>query len=104
MERNAQRSYALALLALWASQEGADGDRPPLGWAFRHMTRQSIYHLPAHRLLPALLEHSPSPEVLTQQFMTALAWCGNPAVVALGEFFSPLYVPVILMLNIKSTL
>ncbi len=75
------KSYALALLTLM--EEVANEDNQPLGMAL-HLEARSL-KLAAHRLLQTLIEYSPSPEVMVQQFMTALAQCGNPAVVALGD-------------------
>lgn len=92
MEQNTLKSYALALLTLWDSQEGASGDRPPLGWALNRETKRSRYNLAAHRLLLALLEHSPSPEAgVAHHFMTALAQCENSVVIDLGNV---LYYPI----------
>ena len=87
---NTLQSYALALLTLWRNQEGADWQNPPLGWAFRWHTKRSIYTLAAHRLLQALVEHSPSPEVVAQQFMTELGQCGNDNVIVHGDALSTL--------------
>ncbi len=90
MEQNTLRSYALALLMMLGNQQGANGNSPPLGWALNRETQRSRFNLAAHRLLSALLEHSPSPETVAQQFMTALAQCENPAVINLGNGFSTL--------------
>lgn len=82
---NALQSYALALLKLMGNQEGAGGDNPPLGWALHLETRSSVYKLAAHKLLQTLIEHSPSPEAVTQQFMTELAQCENSVVIDLVD-------------------
>jgi hypothetical protein len=87
------RSYALALLALWGSQPGADGENPLLGWALRWNTSSSTYTVVAHRLLSALIEYPPSPEAdqaVAQLFLTELAQCNNPIVVNLGDAVSTL--------------
>ena len=89
-DQNTLQSYALALLTLWRNQEGADGPNPPLGWAFRLETQTSIYNLAAHRLLPALIEHSPSPEVVARQFMTELGRCDYDDVITHGDALSTL--------------
>jgi len=81
------QSYALALLKLMGNQEGAE-DNPPLGWALHLETQSSVFNLAAHRLMQTLIEHSPSPEAVAQQFMTGLAQCENSAVVDLGDALS----------------
>ena len=81
--KNTTQSYALALLTLMGNQEcDKDDDNPPLGWAL-HLS--SVFNLAAHRLLRALIEQSPSPETVAQQFLMELEKCENPAVVDLGE-------------------
>ena len=88
MESTPKSSYALALLTLM--EEGTNDDNQPLGTAL-HLREAplpdftSTTKLAPHRLLRALIEHSPSPEVVAQQFMTVLAQCENLAVVALGD-------------------
>jgi hypothetical protein len=93
--QNTLRSYAQALLTLMGNQDGADKENPPLGWAMRlvTLTQKTDYSQPAHRLLQALLEHSPSPETVAEQFMTELAKCEIPAVVELGDAASTLCDP-----------
>jgi len=80
MQSTLQRPYALALLTLIRDQDGADVT-PPLGIALRYETATSKYNLPAHRLLQALIEHSPSPETVACQFMAALERCEKTIVV-----------------------
>jgi hypothetical protein len=88
--QNTLRSYAQALLTLLGNQEGAEKENPPLGWAMRLVTKTKTYSQPAHRLLQALLEHSPSPETVAEQFMTELADSETSAVVELGDAASTL--------------
>ena len=90
--QNTLRSYALALLTLMGDQEGANEDNPPLGMALHWKTQSSVFNLAAHRLLRALIEYSPSPEAVAQQFMTKLAECENSAVIDLGDAPSSLLV------------
>ncbi|KAF8497136.1 hypothetical protein F5888DRAFT_1889776 [Russula emetica] len=84
------QSYALSLLTLMGNQEGTNEDNPPLGWALHLETQSSVFNLAAHRLLRTLIEHSPSPEAVAQQFMTELARCENSAVIDLGDALSTL--------------
>jgi hypothetical protein len=72
------------------NQKGADIENPPLGWALHLETQSSVFNLAAHRLLQTLIEHSPSPEAVVEQFMTELAQCENSAVVDLGDDLSTL--------------
>jgi hypothetical protein len=94
MENNRNlRSYAIALLTLMRNQ-ASPPDQPhaqPLGMALRVDTQTSIYNVPAHALLQALIEHSPSQETVGQQFMAELAKCENRAVVDSGDTLSTLY-------------
>lgn len=86
---NTTQSYALALLKLMGNQEGANEDNPPLGsWALHLETQSSVFNLATQRLLQTLIEHSPSPEAVAQQFMTELAQCENSAVIDLGDALS----------------
>jgi hypothetical protein len=78
------KSYALALLTL-VEEVANEDDQPLLGMALDLNQEARSHKLAAHRLLQTLIEHSPYPEVVAQQFMTALAQCGNSAVVALGD-------------------
>jgi hypothetical protein len=59
----------------------------------RLVTQSSIYRQSAHRLLQALLEHSPSPETVAEQFLTELSKCEILAVVELGDAVSTLSDP-----------
>ncbi|KAI6117319.1 hypothetical protein EDD17DRAFT_1881031 [Pisolithus thermaeus] len=43
-----------------------------------------MFNLPAHRLLKALLTHSPSPKTIAKEFLRELGKCGNPLVETLG--------------------
>jgi hypothetical protein len=87
--QNTPRSYALALLTLVASQPDAR-DNPLFGFAIRQVKRASLYCQTAHEFLQALIEYSPSPETVTEQFLLELAGCGNTAVETLGDAFSTL--------------
>jgi len=81
------RSYFLALLTLMGNQN-TDKENPPLGWALHWETQSTIYSLPAHRLLRALIQHSPSPkagQAVAQQFMTVLKMCKNSNIINLVE-------------------
>ncbi|KAH9970169.1 hypothetical protein BJV74DRAFT_263479 [Russula compacta] len=85
--QNTLRSYALALLTLVGNQydqdvqEGANKDDvAPFGMAMRLDTQRSKYHQTSHTLLQALIEHSPSPESVSHQFLTELIKCENSAV------------------------
>jgi len=95
---NTTQSYALALLTLMGNQEGANEDNPPLGMALHLETQSSVVNLAAHRLLRALIEYSPSPETIAQQFLTELEKCENPAVADLSDsdavstLYDPFYV------------
>ncbi|KAI0004878.1 hypothetical protein BJV74DRAFT_948059 [Russula compacta] len=79
------QSYTLALLTLMSSPDRTPGqsdvDDQPLGMALRAETQSSRYHAPAHILLQAVIQHSPSQEAVAQQFMIELAKCRNNAVV-----------------------
>jgi len=88
--QNTLRSYAIALLTLMGNQEGANEDNPPLGMALHCETQLSMFNLAAHRLLRTLIEHSPSPEAVAQQFVTELAECEKSAVIDLGDALSTL--------------
>jgi hypothetical protein len=67
-------------------QEGAI-DRPPLGIARRVGSVTSTFDIPAHKLLQAIIEHSPSPETIICEFLVELAKCGVSAVKDSGEPF-----------------
>jgi hypothetical protein len=80
--------YALTLLWLMENHwqdHGAKEKDVPFGWVVRHETKQSKYHQAAHRLLIALIEHSPSPDAVAKQFLSELANCNNCAVKDLGD-------------------
>jgi hypothetical protein len=79
-------SYVLALLNLMGMQEGVI-DKPPLGTARRVGSATSTLDVPAHKLLQAIIEHSPSPETITREFLVELAKCGVSAVKDSGEPF-----------------
>ena len=85
---NTTQSYALALLKLMGNQEGANEDNPPLGWALHLETQSSVYSQTAHKLLQALIEHSPSPETVAQQVLTELGKCDNASVAGFGDALS----------------
>ena len=76
-------SYPLALLNLM--EEGfVSAGKPPLGIATRFGVESSMFKVPAHRLLQALLIHSPSPQTIAKEFLRELGKCGNPLVKTLG--------------------
>lgn len=70
-------TFALALLKLMAKQEGS-ATNPPLGVAKRAGVETSVFNLPAHRVLLALIEHAPAPETIAREFLTELGQCGTP--------------------------
>ena len=76
-------SYPLALLNLMDEGYVSTGE-PPLGTATRFGVESSMFNLPAHRLLQALLTHSPSPTTIAKEFLRELGKCGNPLVEKLG--------------------
>jgi hypothetical protein len=82
--QNTLRSYALALLTLMGNQPGADGKEAPFGIAMCMITKKTVYNQTAHRVLEALIEYSPSPESVAQQFLTELGRCENSDVEDLG--------------------
>jgi hypothetical protein len=67
------------------NQTGAENENPPLGWALRRFQRHTAYSLTAHKLLQAVIEHSPSPETVSKQVLTELLNCKNATVVGLGD-------------------
>jgi hypothetical protein len=79
-------SYVLALLNLMGRQEDVIVS-PPLGTAKRVGSETSTFNVPAHKLLQAIIEHSPSPEKVTHEFLCELARCGLSTVRDLGEPF-----------------
>lgn len=80
-------SYILALLKLMGRQEDTI-DKPPLGTARRVGSETSTFDVPAHKLLQAIIEHSPSPEKIAHEFLCELAKCGVSSVRDFGEPFS----------------
>ena len=74
-------SYALALLNSMGRQE----DLIPLGNARLVGSQTSTFDVPAHRILQALLEHSPSPQTIAQEFLAELAKCQVLAVNDSGD-------------------
>jgi hypothetical protein len=70
------------------NQKGADEENPPLGWAMRLIQQNTVYSQTAHKLLQALIEHSPSPETVAKQVLSDLGKCENPAVASLGDAVS----------------
>jgi hypothetical protein len=68
-------SYPLLLLTLM--KEDNESFPNPLGTAER--MPDSSFKVPAHRLLLALLEHSPSPDTIAREFLVELRNCGTPA-------------------------
>jgi hypothetical protein len=88
--QNTLQSYTLTLLTLVGSQPGADDD-PPFGFAFRLVKTTTIFHQTAHRILQALIQYSPSPETVADQFLTELAKCENTDIVTLSDAFSTLF-------------
>jgi len=104
------RDYTLALLALMDNQytrDGSSDDKAPLGMAMRQDTHQTIYFLTAHRLMKALIEHSPSPEAVARQLLAELAKCQNLAVKISGDavstlcdlFYPKYYAPVDILIG-----
>ncbi|KAF8340547.1 uncharacterized protein EI90DRAFT_3117067 [Cantharellus anzutake] len=71
-------SYALALLKVMGKRDNAE--RPPLGFASRSGTLSSTFNAPAHKLLQAVIEYSPSPETIARGFLVELGKCGILAV------------------------
>ena len=76
-------NYPLALLNLMEEGYVSTGE-PPLGIATRFGVESSMFKVPAHRLLQALLTHSPSPKTIAKEFLCELGKCGNPLVKTLG--------------------
>ncbi|KAI9510211.1 hypothetical protein F5148DRAFT_1147755 [Russula earlei] len=84
-------TYILALLELMGRKDGSV-DNPPLGLATPAGAISSTFDVPAHKLLHALIEHSPSPETISREFMVELARCEISAVKQLGDALLPLSV------------
>ncbi|KAF8524063.1 hypothetical protein BU17DRAFT_85098 [Hysterangium stoloniferum] len=76
----------LALLRLMGKQENVM-DNPPLGTARRIGATTSTFDVPAHKLLQAVIEYSPSPETIAREFLVELSKCG---IVVVKEFVDAL--------------
>jgi hypothetical protein len=85
MESRLLTSYPLALLQL--IREDASAENLPLGTATRVGMESSTFHVPAHRLLEALINHAPSPDSVAREFLVELAKCGISVVESLGSGF-----------------
>ena len=72
-------SYPLTLLNLMEEGYGSTS-QPPLGIARPSSAESSTLNVPAHRLLKALITHSPSPETIAKELLVELGKCGNPPV------------------------
>jgi hypothetical protein len=79
-------SYPLTLLKLIGKQEDA-AKNPPLGISKRLGVETSAFNVAAHRLLKAVIEYSPSPATVAQEFLVELGKCGIPVVKEYGESF-----------------
>ncbi|KAF8523340.1 hypothetical protein BU17DRAFT_86082 [Hysterangium stoloniferum] len=79
-------SHVLALLSLMGKQEDVM-DNPPLGIARRIGATTSTFDVPAHKLLQAVIEHSPSPETIAREFLVELGKC---EIVIVKEFVDAL--------------
>ena len=77
-------SYALALLELMDQDDGSTGAQPPLGITRRIGAESSVFNVPSHRLLKALITHTPSQEIVAKEFLVQLGKCGNALVQTLG--------------------
>jgi hypothetical protein len=84
MESHPLPLYPLALLDLMNEQDGA-AENPPLGFAKRAGLETSVFNMPAHRILKALIDHSPSPEAMAKEFLKELSKCGIEIVHQFGE-------------------
>ena len=76
-------SYPLALLELM-DQDDRCTAQPPLGIPRRIGAESSVFNIPAHRLLKALITHAPSQETVAKEFLVELGKCGNALVQTLG--------------------
>ena len=99
MESHPLPLYPLALLELMNQQEDAV-ENPPLGIAKRAGVEVSVFNIPAHRLLKALINHSPSPEAMAKEFLKELGKCGVDSVSQFGEVFIVLQ-PYLHYLNVS---
>ena len=77
--------YPLALLKLLG--EEASAENLPLGTATRAGRESSRFRAPAHRVLEALINHSPSPDTIAGEFLVQLGKCGISVVESLGAMF-----------------
>ena len=77
--------YPLALLQLMREQ--ASAEILPLGMATRVGVEKSAFNVPAHRLLEALINYSPSPDTIAREFLVELGKCGLSVVESLGSMF-----------------
>ncbi|KAI9510124.1 hypothetical protein F5148DRAFT_1374740 [Russula earlei] len=71
MADNSVATYVLTMLEMMGRQDSFV-DNPPLGLARRAGATSSTFDVPAHKLLRAVIEHSPSPET---KFLVELAKC-----------------------------
>ena len=71
----------------FAPDRGGGVRRIPPGMATRVGVEQSAYNVPAHRLLEALINHTPSPDTIAREFLVELSKCGTSAVESLGSMF-----------------
>jgi len=86
-------SYVLELLKLIGRQDDAM-ENPPMGFARRAGAETSTFDVPAHKLLQALIEHSPSPKTMAREFLVELVRCEDLAVKELGSVPLPYAVVV----------
>ena len=82
-ESHSLESYPLALLRLLGS--GSEAQDQILGVATRAGSKNSEFNVAAHRLLQAVIEHSPAPSVVANEFLTELKRCGITTVAELGN-------------------
>ena len=69
-------------------REHVSTDNLPLGTATRAGVESSTkFHVPAHRLLEALIHHAPSPDTIAREFLVELGKCGISVVKTLGSMF-----------------
>ncbi|KAI9512094.1 hypothetical protein F5148DRAFT_1146398 [Russula earlei] len=79
MADNSLASYLLILLGMMGRQDSSV-DNLPLGLARRVGATSSTFDVPAHKLLRAVIEHSPSPETISREILVELAKCEISAV------------------------
>jgi hypothetical protein len=75
MAVNPIESYPLALLKLMGKQADAQ-TCPPLGMAKCLGVENLILRMAAHKLLEAVIEHSPHPAMIAREFLAQLGKCG----------------------------